>query len=359
MTTQTPVVPPGGAAPAATTIDFETTKEVGYYHLVWRRFKQRKIAYVAAITMVVLILSCYVLPIFLPADCPDLSQTDLGPFSVGHSTNAICGVGTHFHLLGTDANGRDLLVRNLEGGRISLLVGFATMVVTIFIGTILGALSGFFGGIIDTVITAVTNATLSIPSVLILIIIVKTFNSDGHATPMRNIVLAPSRVPIIGGFFTSLNNNISDSSMTVALICAAISLIAWPFVARIVRSVILSVREKEFVEAARAVGTPRGRLITRHLIPNALGPIVVAASLTIGAAILTESAISFLGYGVNPPTATWGNILEEGRGDVTNGTVAGFLFDVYPGMLILVTVLCFNYIGDALRDAFDPRSIER
>src|SRR6516164_5609510 len=183
MTTQTPVVPPGGAAPAATTIDFETTKEVGYYHLVWRRFKQRKIAYVAAITMVVLILSCYVLPIFLPADCPDLSQTDLGPFSVGHSTNAICGVGTHFHLLGTDANGRDLLVRNLEGGRISLLVGFATMVVTIFIGT---------------VITAVTNATLSIPSVLILIIIVKTFNSDGHATPMRNIVLAPSRVPIIG-----------------------------------------------------------------------------------------------------------------------------------------------------------------
>jgi peptide/nickel transport system permease protein len=238
-------------------------------------------------------------------------------------------------------------------------VGFATMVVTIFIGTILGALSGFFGGFIDTVITAVTNATLSIPSVLILIIIVKTFNSDGHATPMRNIVLAPSRIPIIGGFFTSLNNNISDSSMTVALICAAIALIAWPFVARIVRSVILSVREKEFVEAARAVGTPRGRLITRHLIPNALGPIVVAASLTVGAAILTESAISFLGYGINPPTATWGNILEEGRGDVTNGTVAGFLFDVYPGMLILTTVLCFNYIGDALRDAFDPRSIER
>jgi peptide/nickel transport system permease protein len=360
MTAQSPVLPPpGSAAPAATTIDFETTKEVGYYHLVWRRFKQRKIAYIAAITMVVMILACYLLPHFLPADCPDLTQINLGPFSVGHSTNAICGAGTHFHLLGTDANGRDLLVRNLEGGQISLLVGFVTAFVTVLVGTILGALAGFFGGIIDTGVTAVTNATLSIPSILILIIIVKTFNADGHATPMRNIVLIPSRIPVIGGLFVSLNNNLADSTMTVAMICMAIALISWPFVARIVRSVILSVREKEFVEAARAVGTPRGRLITRHLLPNALGPIVVAASLTIGAAILTESAISFLGYGVNPPTATWGNILEEGRGDVTNGTVAGFFFDVWPGLLILTTVLCFNYIGDALRDAFDPRSIER
>jgi peptide/nickel transport system permease protein len=363
VTTQTPALPqPGGApAPVAGAIDFETTKEVGYYRLVWRRFATRKIALIAAIAMGILFFACFIVPSlpFFPQDCPDLTQSSLGPFTTGNSKNAICGIGQHFHVLGTDANGRDLLVRNLEGGRISLLVGIVTMVVTIFIGTTLGALAGFFGGFIDTVITAITNATLSIPSILLLIIFVKSLNSDGHAQPLRNIVTAPGHIPGLRGFFDSINSDLPDSAMTVTLICLAIALIAWPTTARIVRSVILSVREKEFVEAARAVGTPRGRLITRHLIPNALGPIVVSASLTIGAAILTESAISFLGYGVNPPTATWGNILEEGRDYLSNGTVAGFFFDVWPGLLILMTVLSFNYLGDALRDAFDPRSIER
>ena len=364
MTTQTPVLTTPGGAPQAQTIDFETTKEVGYYHLVLRRFAQRRIALVAAITLGLLFAACYLGPIILDKGfglqaCPDLGQINLPPFASGTSQNPVCGLGSHFHLLGTDQNGRDLLIRNLEGGRISLLVGIITMVVTIVIGTVLGAVSGFFGGILDTIITAMTNLTLSIPSILLLIVFVKAVNSDGHAAPLRKFILLFSHIPLIGGAFTSLDNNLSDATLTVLLICLAISLIAWPSTARIVRSVILSVREKEFVEAARAVGTPRGRLITRHLIPNALGPIVVSASLTIGAAILTESAISFLGYGINPPTATWGNILDEGRGNLTNGTAAGFFFDVWPGLLILFTVLAFNYIGDALRDAFDPRSLER
>lgn len=327
MATNIPVLTPhAGAEPAA--IDFETTKEIGYYRLVWRRFRQRRIALIAAITLVVLVFGCYVLPVALPTECPDLAQRGLGPLTTGVSGNSACP-GSHFHLLGTDDNGRDLLLRNLNGGRVSLLVGVTVMVLTMLIATSLGALAGFFGGIIDAAVSAVTNAVLSIPSILILIIFVKTVNSDGRASPL----------------------------LAVSFVVLGISLISWPTTARIVRSVVLSVREKEFVEAARAVGTSRMRIVARHLLPNALGPIVVSASLTIGIAILTESALSFLGYGVNPPTATWGNLLNEGRDKLADPN--GIFYALWPGMLILITVLSFNYIGDALRDAFDPRSLER
>jgi peptide/nickel transport system permease protein len=308
MTTTNTILTPGGAADVAG-VDFETTKEIGYYRLVWRRFCSRRVALVAAVALLVLALSCYIVPLFLPAESVDLNATDLAPFTSVH------------HILGTDDTGRDLLLRNLTGGRISLLVGASAMVLTITIATILGALSGFFGGIIDSVVTAATNAVLSIPSILILVIFAKAFG---------------------------------QSVFTIVL---GIALIAWPPTARIVRSVILSVREKEFVEAARAVGTPRLRIITRHLIPNALGPIVVSASLTIGAAILLESALSFLGLGINPPTSTWGSLLNEGRDKL--GNPSGIFYSLWPGFMILITVLSFNYIGDALRDAFDPRSLER
>jgi peptide/nickel transport system permease protein len=325
VATNIPVLTP---VPSPTAIDFETTKEVGYYRLVWRRFKSRRIALVAAITLALLIFACYILPFALPSECVDLNQTDLGPLSTATTNSAFCP-GSHFHLLGTDSDGRDLLLRNLKGGQVSLLVGFTVTILTMLIATTMGALAGFLGGVVDAAISAVTNAVLSIPSILILIIFVKTFNSNGQFGPLE------------AGFFVVLG----------------ISLIFWPTTARIVRSVVLSVREKEFVEAARAVGTSRLRIITRHLLPNALGPIVVSASLTVGAAILTESALSFLGYGINPPTATWGNLLDDGRNKIFDPN--GVYFALWPGFLILITVLSFNYIGDALRDAFDPRSLER
>jgi peptide/nickel transport system permease protein len=259
--------------------------------------------------LVVLALACYLGPLVLPPERVDLTITDLAPFT------------SIRHILGTDDDGRDLLLRNLNGGRISLLVGASAMLLTVSIATILGALSGFLGGIVDTVVTGLTNAVLSIPSILLLVIFAKAFGQ------------------------------------TILTIVVGIALIAWPQTARIVRSVVLSVREKEFVEAARAVGTSRLRIMTRHLIPNALGPIVVSASLTIGAAILLESALSFLGLGINPPTATWGSLLDEGRDKLSNPS--GIFYSLWPGFMILITVLSFNYIGDALRDAFDPRSLER
>ena len=308
MTTTNTILTPGGAADVVG-VDFETTKEIGYYRLVWLRFCSRKVALVGAVVLLVLAFACYVGPFLLPAQTVDLNVTDLAPFTSIH------------HILGTDDTGRDLLIRNLLGGRISLLVGGSAMLLTITIATVLGALSGFFGGIVDSVVTAATNAVLSIPSILILVIFAKAFG---------------------------------QSILTIVL---GIALIGWPPTARIVRSVILSVREKEFVEAARAVGTPRVGIITRHLIPNALGPIVVSASLTIGAAILLESALSFLGLGINPPTSTWGSLLNEGRDKLANPS--GIFYSLWPGFMILITVLSFNYIGDALRDAFDPRSLER
>jgi peptide/nickel transport system permease protein len=325
VATNIPVLTP---VPSPTAIDFETTKEVGYYRLVWRRFKSRRIALVAAITLGLLLFACYILPYGLPAECPDLTQANLGPLASAHTDSIFCP-GQHFHLLGTDSNGRDLLLRNLKGGQISLLVGFTVTILTMLIATTFGALAGFLGGVVDSAISALTNAVLSIPSILILIIFVKTFNGSGQLGPFE------------AGMFVVLG----------------ISLIFWPTTARIVRSVVLSVREKEFVEAARAVGTARMRIITRHVLPNALGPIVVSASLTVGAAILTESALSFLGYGINPPTATWGNLLDDGREKIFDPN--GVYYALWPGFLILITVLSFNYIGDALRDAFDPRSLER
>jgi peptide/nickel transport system permease protein len=340
----TTLVQPGGTGPAAGAIDFETTKEVGFYGLVWRRFKQRKIALVSAIMLLAITAACFIVPQFLPAECADLSQLNngapLGPFSRGISNGQACGsvpAGSYFHLLGTDDAGRDLLRRVLQGGQISLIVGFLTMTVTMAIATVLGALGGFFGGIVDTLISALTNGVLAIPSILILIILTRALNGNNDATLLF----------------------LGTSSTAVLIIVLAISLILWPTTARIIRSVILSTREKEFVEAARAVGTSRMRIIVRHLVPNALGPIVVSASLTISAAILTESAISFLGYGIQEPTPTWGKLLDEGRSALVNYPDTGIWYAFWPGMLILITVLCCNYIGDALRDAFDPRSLER
>lgn len=282
----------------------DAARELGYYRLVWRRFRSRRLALLSILVLATLTVCCFVVPLFLPPE---------------HSDVHIYGPMTLAHPLGTDQEGRDLLRRNLEGGQISLIVGFLAMIVTLVIATALGALSGFFGGVIDSAMTALTNAFLSIPSLLILVIFAK---------------IGRQNVPSI---------------------VIGIALVSWPYTARIVRSVVLGLREKDFVEAARALGTPRWRIITRHVLPNALGPLVVAASLTIGSAILTESALSFLGVGIGAPIASWGSLLDDGRAALYGQN--DYLYALWPGLCILVTVLSFNYIGDALRDAFDPRSL--
>lgn len=298
------------AAPVAATsgIDFDTAKEIGYYRLVWRRFKSRRIALVAAGVLAFVVAACVVIPFFLPADTARPGQLFLGLSAE--------------HPFGTDESGRDLFTRVLLGGRTSLLVGLLAMLATIFIATLVGALGGFFGGITDSLLSALTNAFLSMPALLVLVIYAQVLNHKDVFT-----------------------------------VVTGIALVAWTPTARIVRSVVLSLREKEYVEAVRALGTSRPRIILRHILPNALGTIIVSASLTIAAAILLESALSFLGVGIGEPLASWGSLLSKGDDAITSQ--GDFLYALWPGLAILTVVLCFSYLGDALNDAFDPRALER
>jgi len=221
------------------------------------------------------------------------------------------------HLLGTDANGRDLMVRLVYGGRVSLAVGFLAVLLSLMLGTIVGALSGFYGGIMDSVLMRFTDAMLSLPTFFLILAILAILPGAGA-------------VPFV------------------------IGITSWMAIARIIRAEFLHWKNADFVDAAALLGASRARIVLRHILPQALPSIVVAATLGVSFAIITESSISYLGLGIQPPTPTWGNMLLEAQ-----QRVFGYpLLAVYPGFMILLTVMCFNAIGDGLRDALDPHTRE-
>jgi peptide/nickel transport system permease protein len=234
------------------------------------------------------------------------------------------------HPFGTDRVGRDVLMRTIYGGQISLMIGLFAVIVEVGLGTIVGALSGYYGGWIDSILMRFTEAMLSIPSLLLLLVMAKFF-----ADKIPDIQL--------------LGRTFSGSVVVIILI---IGLTSWMYLARIVRSNFLSLRESEFVTAAHALGASNARIILVHILPNTLAPIIVAATLGIASAILSESYISFLGLGVRPPTASWGNMLD---GAYQYLETAPWLW-IFPGLLVILTVLSINFVGDGLRDALDPRS---
>ncbi len=274
-----------------------TTKQ-----LAWRRFKRHKLAMASAIILLLLGLATLFAGVIAPFT---FHQVDVAASLQGPSAK---------HWFGTDVLGRDVFTRVLYGGRISLLVGLSVAASAAIIGTFIGAIAGYYGGWIDNILMRVTDLFLSIPFLVILIVAASA----------------------LGG-----------SLFDIVLI---LSLFFWMPDARIVRGLFLSLKEKEFVESARASGASNKRIIFYHILPNTLGPIVVSSTLNVAAAILSESALSFLGFGVQPPTPTWGNLLEDGR---TASLIAPWLV-WFPGLAILITVLCVNFLGDGLRDALDP-----
>jgi peptide/nickel transport system permease protein len=270
--------------------------------LAWRRFRRHKLAIASLVVLALLGLATALAPAIAPYS-----------FSEQHLDEILQGPGGQ-HLLGSDSIGRDELSRLLYGGRVSLLVGLGVALSAGVLGTLVGAAAGFYGGRLDNIVMRVTDLFLSIPLLVVLII--------------------ASRAA--GGGILS--------------IVVVLSMVLWMPLARIVRGMFLSLKEKEFVEAARAIGASNRRIIGRHLLPNALGVIIVNVTLTVAQAILLESLLSFLGFGIQPPTPSWGNMLEDGRGLMT---IAGWLV-WFPGLMILLTVLCVNFLGDGLRDALDP-----
>lgn len=277
--------------------------------LVVRRFFRHRLAALGFVLLVILALSALLAP-FAPHDPNALSVSDR---KQGPSLN---------HWFGTDEAGRDVFARTLDGGRISLTIGLAATGVALLVGTFVGAAAGYYGGIFDAGLMRLTDAFLSFPQLFVLIVLGTLVQTTGLRA------LQGSILPIV----------------------VVIGVLSWMGLARIVRATFLTLRESEFVHAARVAGASNGRIIVRHILPGTIGSIVVQASLLVGASIITESGLSYLGFGVQPPTATWGNLLRDAQAHMRTLPV----FAVAPGLMIFLTVMSINFVGDGLRDAFDP-----
>jgi len=280
---------------------------------VWRRFRRHPVALAGAIVITLMTLSAAFGHLFYPVDPNAIDQVHWSGYPLAP------GVGGH--ILGTDENGRDLLARLIAGAQISLTVGFFAVVMQVVIGSVLGAVAGYYGGWIDFWIMRLTDVVLSIPLLPLLLLLTAIVSATSNKASLSFIVI----VVLIGG-------------------------LTWPAAARLVRASFLSLREREFAEAARAIGGSDARIIFRHLLPNAVAPIIVQGTLAVANVILTESVLSFLGFGIQPPQASWGNMLANAQSNIT---IAPWVA-IFPGLCILVVSLSINYLGDGLRDAIDP-----
>jgi peptide/nickel transport system permease protein len=287
--------------------------------LTWRRFRRHKMAIFGGFTLILLILySIGGAFVFSEAYA---NRTETGARLQAPSAE---------HPFGTDTVGRDILARTIYGGQISLLIGLTAMLVEVFLGVLVGALAGYYGGKLDSILMRFTEAVLTIPQIFLLLVMAKFF---GDKIP--NLEFA--------------GRTFSGSVLVIILI---IGVTSWPYLARIVRAEFLSLKEREFILAARATGTSTSQIIFRHILPNSIAPIVVSATLGVASAITLEAYISFLGLGVRPPTATWGNMLEGAY----NYIEEAYWLWLFPGALIVLIVLSINFLGDGLRDALDPHS---
>lgn len=275
------------------------------WHSTVRSFQRNRLAVVGAWVVFAAYLLAVLAPLLAPYD-PALQGDLVDVRLAGPSAE---------HLLGTDHLARDILSRMLYGARVSLSIGFVAVAISASLGTLVGAVAGYLGGWVDSLLMRTVDVVISFPRLILLITIIAVFE--------------PS----------------------IFLIVVVLGLTQWPGTARLVRGEVLSLREREFVQAAEALGFSRVRILARHLVPNALVPVIVAATLGIGNTIVLEAGLSFLGLGVQPPTPSWGTMVADGRNFLTRA----WWLSTFPGLAIVLVVLAFNLVGDGLRDALDPR----
>ncbi len=281
--------------------------------IAWRRFRRHPGAMVGSVVLFIIVLS--ITFAFLSPYDPEKSD-----IKNRYQTPSL------EHPFGTDGLGRDLLTRCLYGGRVSLFVGVMVMAITLVIGVPVGGIAGYFGGWIDNILMRIIDAVLSLPSLLILILL--------------SAILRSTDLPFVK----------SNNVMTIAVVMGILS---WPTVARLVRAIFLTFREMEYVTAARALGASDPRIMVGEILPNGFGPIIVEATLEVGYAIMEESGLSFLGFGIMPPTPSWGNLLNSAQGHLIEYPWLA----IFPGLMIFFTIISINFIGDGLRDALDPYKV--
>ena len=270
--------------------------------LMWLQLKKHRVAMASLIVFVVMVVACMAAPLVAPYD---VDAIDLGSLRQAPSPE---------HWMGTDDLGRDQFTRLLYGGRISILIGVLAALVSTGLGTLIGAVAGYYGGRLDSILMRVTDIAYSIPTLPLLIVLS------------------------------------AYSGAAVVSMVLIIGFLSWMATARVVRAQVLSIRQMEYVEAARSMGATNARILFRHIVPNAIGPIIVGATLGVGSAIMIESSLSFLGLGVQPPTPTWGNMLMDSQATMATRP----WLTIFPGLAILLIVLAINFIGDGLHDAVDP-----
>lgn len=296
-----------------TNVKVTKIEAIGPWQIAWQRFKKNRVAMIGATLFIIIVLSVIIVPMISPFDLNvfDLSQKKLPPSSK--------------YWLGTDEQGRDVLLRIFLGGRISILVGLMSAGLTVVLGAIIGGIAGYYGGWVDNLLMRFAEIVGSIP-------------------------FYPTLLSVSAALMWRVT-----SSQKMYLVMVFIGVLSWPGLARMVRGQILSLREQEFMQAAEVLGISDWSRIIRHLIPNTLSYIIVSATLGMAGGILLESALSFLGLGVTPPTPTWGNMVERARNANVFRTMPWLWLP--PGVMIMLTVVSINLLGEGLRDAFDPKEL--
>ncbi len=281
--------------------------------LAWKRFRRHPGAMIGVIVLTLMVITA----VFAPLSPYDPEKSDIKNRFQAPSLE---------HPFGTDGLGRDLLTRALYGGRVSMTVGVMVVVITLGIGVPMGTIAGYYGGRIDNFLMRITDTTLALPGLLFMILL--------------SAILREADLPFVN----------SNSMFTIAVVLGVLS---WPLVARLVRAVFITFREMEYVTSARALGASDLRIMLSEILPNGFGPIIVQATLGLGYAIMQESGLSFLGFGIMPPTPSWGNMLNNAQEHLSDYPWLA----IFPGLMIFFTIISINFIGDGLRDALDPYKV--